>query len=200
MAEVALDLREAKGAFLRIEDWLREKCFFASGNEALVADLYLGYGFSSTLRRDTTPPPPEPCPALPLAACRLRPAERLVTDCHEALRIGDWEQTWTAGEYQAAVDDVRRAIARGDVYQVNVVQHLSAPFSGSPRALAARLASLRPRSPAAFVTGEWAVVSASPELFLSRRGDRVGRCRSRARDRWAPPPSFARPRRMRRST
>jgi para-aminobenzoate synthetase component 1 len=65
---------------------------------------------------------------------------------------------------------VRAAIRRGDVYQVNLVQHLSAPFEGDPAGLAAALAPLRPLVPRPFCGDGWAVVSASPELFLSRRG------------------------------
>jgi para-aminobenzoate synthetase component 1 len=73
---------------------------------------------------------------------------------------------------------VRAAIARGDVYQVNLVQHLSATFAGRPRALAARLANLTQPNDAPlgdsdwrlFEAEGWAIVSASPELFLSRRG------------------------------
>jgi para-aminobenzoate synthetase component 1 len=73
---------------------------------------------------------------------------------------------------------VRTAIARGDVYQVNLVQHLSATFSGSPRALAARLAPLTQPNDAplgysawrVFEGDGWAIVSASPELFLLRSG------------------------------
>jgi para-aminobenzoate synthetase component 1 len=71
------------------------------------------------------------------------------------------------------VEAVREAIARGDVYQVNLVQHLSAPFSGDPAGLARRLAPLRPLQPRPFVGEGWAIVSASPEVFLSRRGRRV---------------------------
>ena len=33
--------------------------FFAPGGEGLVADLYLGYGLSETIRRTTVPAPPE---------------------------------------------------------------------------------------------------------------------------------------------
>jgi para-aminobenzoate synthetase component 1 len=71
---------------------------------------------------------------------------------------------------------VRAAIARGDVYQVNLVQHLSASCPGDPSglgsSLAAALATLRPlKRP--FLARNWAVVSASPELFLSRRGRRI---------------------------
>jgi para-aminobenzoate synthetase component 1 len=171
-----LELLEPEGAFESIEAWLRDRGFFAPGGEELTADLYLGYGLSQSIRRGTSPTPPEPCSALPLAACRLRQRRRdvLVTQCHKGdLEIGEWERSWTAAEYGAAVEEVRAAIARGDVYQVNLVQHLHAPFAGDPRELAARLASLRPLHLDPFFTVEWAVVSASPELFLARRGDRI---------------------------
>ena len=69
--------------------------------------------------------------------------------------------------------EVRAAIARGDVYQVNLVQHLSAPFEGEPPALEAALAPLRPLQPRSLAGDGWAIVSASPELFLARRGRRV---------------------------
>jgi para-aminobenzoate synthetase component I len=168
-----LELRESDDAFGRIDEWLRERGFFAPGGEQLVADLFLGYGLSESIRREASPPRPEPCPALPLAACRVRDEEALGAQRHERFRIGAWEQTWTAAEYRGAVEDVRDAIARGDVYQVNLVQHLQAPFAGEPRQLAARLARLRPLHPDPFVTDRWAVVSASPELFLARRGERI---------------------------
>ena len=42
---------------------------------------------------------------------------------------------------------MRAAIAEGDVYQVNLVQHLSAAFSGDPRALVPALAPLNPLHP-----------------------------------------------------
>jgi para-aminobenzoate synthetase component 1 len=165
-----LELRDQRDAFGRIEAWLRDRGFFAPGGEELVAELYLGYGLSQAIRRGSAPAPPEPCPALPLAACRL--AEK-GTARAEVFEIGEWEQTWTAAEYCAAIEEVRAAIGRGDVYQVNLVQHLQAPFSGDSHALARCLASLRPLQPAPFVTDTWAVGSASPELFLSRRGDLV---------------------------
>ena len=170
MPEV-LELRDLRDAFARIETWLRDRGFFAPGGEGLVADVYLGYGLSQSIRRGTAPAPPEPCAALPLAACRL--SESRTSPLSESFEIGDWEQTWTAVEYSTAIEDVRTAIGRGDVYQVNLVQHLQATFAGDPRALADCLASMRPLQPAPFVTDTWTVVSASPELFLCRRGDLV---------------------------
>jgi para-aminobenzoate synthetase component 1 len=166
-----LEIREADGAFVRIEEWLADHGFFGPAADDLVADVYLGYGLSQSIRRDASPSPLEPCPALPLAACRFRDKE--TQRLNGALEIGDWVRTWNAPEYGVAIEDVRAAIGRGDVYQVNLVQHLSATFAGDPQALAARLAPLRPLQPEPFVTDTWAVVSASPELFLARRGDRV---------------------------
>ncbi|HEU5264369.1 MAG TPA: chorismate-binding protein, partial [Gaiellaceae bacterium] len=172
MPDARLEIREVDGAIARIEAWLAERGFFSAGGDDLVADVYLGYGLSQSIRRSNVPAPPEPCPALPLAACRLR--DGVVADRAEgSFEIGEWEQTWSAAEYRAAVEDVRTAIARGDVYQVNLVQHLQAAFAGNPHALAARLAPLRPLHAEPYVGDGWSVVSASPELFLARRGDRI---------------------------
>jgi para-aminobenzoate synthetase component I len=163
-----LELTEPAAAFAGIEEWLAAQGFFA-GRDELVADLYLGYGLAQAIRRGSSPAPSEPCPALPLAACRV--GRTAASRRSSEVEIGGWEQTWTAAEYGAAVDEVRAAIERGDVYQVNLVQHLQAPFVGDPYGLAHRLGTLRPLEPSPFVTDTWSVVSASPELFLSRRGD-----------------------------
>jgi len=178
-AVAALELRESEEAFRRIEEWLRARGFFAPGGEELVADLYLGYGLSETIRRTAVPSPPEPCRPLPLAACSVRSGPYHVSYADNAARVdmGKWEPTWTRSQYAVAVERVRAAIERGDVYQVNLVQHLSASCPAAPasiaRGLTASLASLRPLSPQPFVGRDWAVVSASPELFLSRRGRRL---------------------------
>jgi para-aminobenzoate synthetase component 1 len=162
-----LELHDAEGAFEHLEDYLDEHLRAGS-----VADLYLGYGLSAPLRRAALPPsPPEPC-ALPLLACAIRGAGACAP-APGSFRIGDWEASWDADRYAAAVEAVREVIRRGDVYQVNLVQHLAAPFAGDPRALAAALAPLRPRHGQALQGPDWAIVSASPELFLARRGDRL---------------------------
>ena len=168
-----LELREPEGAFRLMEEWLRERGFFAPGGERLSADLYLGYGLSQAIRRSAAPPPAEPCRALPVLACAVRPERLGWQAIAEACRLGSWEPTWSPPAYAHAIERVREAIARGDVYQVNLVQHLSAPFSGDPGALAARLAPLRPLHSSPLSGDGGSVVSASPELFLARRGRRV---------------------------
>jgi para-aminobenzoate synthetase component 1 len=91
-------------------------------------------------------------------------------------RIGEWRRSWSDEGYAHAIERVRAAIGRGDVYQANLVQHLRAEFEGDPHALARALAPLRPLVRDAFVGDGWAIVCASPELFLARRGDRVRTC------------------------
>jgi para-aminobenzoate synthetase component I len=125
-----------------------------------TADVFVSYAAN-------TPARPEPCP-LPRIAVRFdAPA---LDSPRAGFRVGEWSRSWLDEEYAAAVDEVREAIRRGDVYQVNLVQHLSAPFEGDPRALAAALGPLHTRS---FHGDGFAIVSATPELFLARRGDRL---------------------------
>ena len=162
-----LELSSAGGAFEHLESYLDQQ--LGTGQ---VADVYLGYGLSEAVRRGASAPPPEPC-ALPLLACVVRDDRPPDDDLVDPFRVGDWEATWDTEHYAAAVDAVRAAIRLGDVYQVNLVQHLSAPFAGDPRALAAALAPLRPLQPRVLIGEDWSIVSASPELFLARRGDRL---------------------------
>ena len=56
-----LEVYEPDGAFADIERWLTERGFFAPGGDGLVAELYLGYGLSASIRRGIDPCPPEPC-------------------------------------------------------------------------------------------------------------------------------------------
>jgi para-aminobenzoate synthetase component 1 len=103
---------------------------------------------------------------------RVRRAEEPVAS-GGSFGIGRWERSWTEAEHAAAIETVGASIARGSVYQVNLVQHFCAPFRGDPAGLAAALRGLRPLQPRPFLGDGWAIVSASPELFLSRRGRRV---------------------------
>ena len=106
-----------------------------------------------------------------MLACRIRHVGGETPDpSRRDLAIGPWERSWSDHDYAEAIETLRHAIARGDVYQANLVQHLSAPFHGDPLALAARLAPLRPLVPRTFTGRGWSIVSASPELFLARRG------------------------------
>jgi para-aminobenzoate synthetase/4-amino-4-deoxychorismate lyase len=73
-----------------------------------------------------------------------------------------------------AVEQCRRYIAAGDLYQANLCLRLEAPFEGDPLDLfTATAGQLRPER-GAFFAGPWgAVASLSPELFLRRTGRSV---------------------------
>lgn len=167
-----LQIDNPAGAFQILESYLREHGFFGpNADPSLRAHLYLGYGLSAPLRRQSGRQPEEPC-RLPLAACSIRSVDEERPE-PAACSVGSWTTTWPRHEYRDAIERAQAAIGRGDVYQVNLVQHLSAPFSGDARGLESALAGLRPRTPRALVGDDWAIVSASPELFLARRDDMI---------------------------
>jgi para-aminobenzoate synthetase component 1 len=126
--------------------------------EFAVARVFIGYGACA-------PSAPEPCRLPAVAYSVERPAAPSGT-----FAVGEWRQTWTPAAYAAAIETVRAAIREGDVYQVNLVQHMWADFAGDPSALATALAPLRPLESAPLHGDGWTIVSASPELLLQKRG------------------------------
>lgn len=89
-------------------------------------------------------------------------------------QMGPWQDSWTPAEHAAAVELARAAIARGDVYQVNVVGHASAPYAGDPGPALRRLARLPGARYGGVLAGEgWAVACASPETLVEVVGGQV---------------------------
>jgi para-aminobenzoate synthetase component 1 len=85
--------------------------------------------------------------------------------------VASWTTSLTREAFGAAAARAIEYIRAGDVFQVNLAQRLEAPWSGDPFALYARLRELNPAPFMALVRlGGADVVSASPELFLRRRG------------------------------
>jgi para-aminobenzoate synthetase component 1 len=167
-----LELQDAAGALERLETWLSGRRFFdGKGPAGRRAELYLGYRLSEDMRRTRTPPRPEPV-SLPALACHIVDG-RSEARPSGPFRIGSWERTWEEHDYRMAISAAREAISAGEVYQVNLVQHLRAPFTGDPLGVAAALASLRPLHGRPMQGQGWTIVSASPELFLARHGDRI---------------------------
>ncbi|MEH0844633.1 chorismate-binding protein [Micromonospora sp. CPCC 205711] len=88
--------------------------------------------------------------------------------------LGPWRESWTAGQHADAVEAVRAAIGRGDVYQVNVVGHAAARYHGDPRPALARLAALPGARYGGTLHGDgWAIGCASPETLVEVTGGRV---------------------------
>lgn len=93
-----------------------------------------------------------------------------------------WTSPVSEERYVAMVEQVRAAIAAGDVYQANVCRVLSAPLGSGPCDVAAlwrRLDAGNPSPHGGFLRLpeiDVAIASASPELFLaveSRDGERI---------------------------
>jgi len=98
-----------------------------------------------------SPPPPPPPP----------PPSRLRAD-------------FTRERYQAAVGEVRARIAAGEIYQMNLAQRVTGTLAEPPRQLYRRLRALNPAPMGAYLeAGDGAVLSSSPERFLSVEGDRI---------------------------
>jgi para-aminobenzoate synthetase component I len=121
---------------------------------------------------------PSPAPAVPDLVCvvyehrsishvsSLRPAA--------GFHIGDWRPSWSNDGHASAISAVHAAIERGDVYQVNVVGHACAPYTGDATNALERVAALPGARYGGVLAGDgWAVACASPETFVEVTGRRV---------------------------
>lgn len=89
-------------------------------------------------------------------------------------RVGGWRDSWSPAQHADAVRQVRAAIGRGDVYQVNLVGHAAAAYTGDPRPALARLGALPGARYGGVLTGTgWAVGCASPETLVEVRDGRA---------------------------
>ena len=94
-----------------------------------------------------------------------------VPDCSADLRQSlRWKQQLQRPLFDAQVARMHRAIAMGEVYQVNYTSRLVANYEGDPFALYCALRRAQPRSNAAYIAnGHETVLSVSPELFFDWR-------------------------------
>lgn len=107
--------------------------------------------------------------------------QRCPPDIRHAVRFGgverDWRIEWTPPDgqaHRAAVRACLAAIAAGEVYQTCVCTRFTGELAGSAADLFADGIEATPPDRGAFLGGPaGAVVSFSPELFLSRHGDEV---------------------------
>ena len=141
-----------------------------SGSGAAGAALLIGGGWPVAAHGG----PGSPCPAVPdvvvivydAADSGPRPAQ-----APDRSTVAQWSPGWAPDRHRRAVEDVRSAIARGDVYQANVVGHRSGRLDGTPEGVAVALAAVPDAPYAGSIQGDgWAVHSASPELFLEVAG------------------------------
>jgi len=81
----------------------------------------------------------------------------------------------SAAAFQAAVASLRDQIGQGELFQANLSHRLSGPFDASPRHLYAHLRPAQPTQMSAYCESAHgqAILSWSPERFLSMRGRRL---------------------------
>jgi len=119
-----------------------------------------------------------PRSSLPLACFGIF-AERVAVEAGTttvpgACRLASFPSAWDAETYAQAFRRVKEYIAAGDSYQVNLTFRQRFRFTGEPFALYRQLCTAQPASFCAWLDlGNFAVASASPELFFTRRGHEI---------------------------
>lgn len=104
---------------------------------------------------------------------------RRATDGVPPAGLAHWTSSLDRAAYADSVKAIHGLLEAGECYQVNLTRRISTPHRADPRALFVALLEQNPAPHGALLTfGPEApfcpaVVSASPELFLSLRGDRV---------------------------
>jgi len=79
-----------------------------------------------------------------------------------------------ADSYLSKIQKIKKYIANGDVYQVNLSRRLTAEFKGSAEAFFGNLRRANPASYGAFVNGDnFRLLSMSPELFFKTDGHSI---------------------------
>ena len=87
---------------------------------------------------------------------------------------GGMQSNFTRERYLRSVEQARRYIRQGEVYQINLAQRFAGPCKGSAADLYHRLARRNPAPYAAYLDfGDEQIVCSSPERFLTLRGRRV---------------------------
>lgn len=85
----------------------------------------------------------------------------------------DWTPGTPRETYNNAIQTVKERIAQGLTYQVNYTMRLHADFDGDPFTLFTHLARSQNKYAAYIDLGDWAVCSASHELFFNLNGERI---------------------------
>ena len=116
-----------------------------------------------------------PAGALPLVWFGVFHAPELVaSDPLRSRPVVTWRERPSARPYGDAVEAIRQAIAKGDVYQVNHTERLDVDIVGEPADLYRRMLAAQGGGYGARIhTGRFEILSASPELFFQREGDRL---------------------------
>lgn len=88
--------------------------------------------------------------------------------------LAQWHEGLSRAAFDQGMADIHRAIADGELYQLNYTAQLHGELQGAPRDLFMALRRAQPGGYAAFIdTGDEQVLSVSPELFFDWDGERI---------------------------
>ncbi len=171
LAVIATDVHtEVSTALAEVEHRVQAEQIYAAGFVSYAA----ASGFDAALPEQTSAGLPLLCFGLFAERKRLDTLERVAEQAASDQASWQWRLAVSADEYRAKVQQLRRHIARGDTYQVNLTDRLQSPGCLSAADFV-RIAADAPYG--AYLDGEqFTIVSASPELFFEQNGQRL-RCR-----------------------
>jgi para-aminobenzoate synthetase component 1 len=107
----------------------------------------------------------------PAARSLERAARTPAVSAARSIEPGSWDSSLPRADYERIVREAIDYIRAGDVFEVNLSQRLSTSWEGDPLALYGRVREIAPAPFMGLVRlAGVAVISASPELFLRRRG------------------------------
>ena len=147
----------------------------SAARNGLTAIGFLAYEAAPAFDPALVTPPPDP--RLPLLWFALFDGPPLSAETPpQSGRVPAlaWEPDTTPTQFDAAIRSIREGIAAGDFYQVNYALRLQAQGGHDPLELYDALVAGRHGLYHMLIeTPEWAILSASPELFLDVRGGTV---------------------------
>jgi para-aminobenzoate synthetase component I len=113
-------------------------------------------------------------PLLVSAARQARAAGGPPAAATSSLRLAPFVSSLDQAEFEAGVAEIVDLVRAGQCYQVNLTRRLTSDVAADPLALFGALVRHHPAPHAALLSfGDRAIVSASPERFLRRRGNAV---------------------------
>jgi para-aminobenzoate synthetase component 1 len=145
--------------------------FMAFHDTAVVWDRAAGRAWVAAVDAGASE---RPSAAERASECAARLREAPLARVAGPARRGAVECNFADDAYRHAIRRCKDYIAAGDIFQVNMSRRFRAELGVPPWELYLRLRGINPAPMAGYLAGEdWAVVSASPELFLRLEGDRV---------------------------
>lgn len=92
----------------------------------------------------------------------------------EGHKIGEWRSAVRESDFTSNIQQIKNQIAAGETYQVNYTFRLNTDFSGDPLAYFLELQTAQNGLYGAYIDGgDWAICSASPELFFTLDGNKL---------------------------